>query len=271
MMSPAMGRNLRVSYHSREQQEEYLRRFGYLDSHDTKDAVSNKHFSEAVHKFQKMTGLKKTGTVNKDTIQQMEKRRCGLSDFAKGNKKSSEDKWSKTHLEYSFDNYSPDMSKEDIKHEFKKAFQMWSDVTPLTFTKVDSSSADITIKFTSKDHGDHKAFDGSGEVVAYATSLEKGEIHFDEDETWGLTDDDESTNVITTAAHEIGHALGLDHSDVEDAVMFPYVQEFSHDFDLHESDIDGIQEKYGAKKRSHRRPLRPTPRPRRTTPKPNPV
>lgn len=51
-------------------------------------------------------------------------------------------------------------------------------------------------------------------------------------------------SLFLVAAHEFGHALGLEHSSIRDALMFPmytYVEEFS----LHRDDIEGIQYLYG--------------------------
>lgn len=46
-------------------------------------------------------------------------------------------------------NYSPDLDREVIDDAFKRAFKVWSDVTPLTFTQIYSGEADIMIMFGS--------------------------------------------------------------------------------------------------------------------------
>lgn len=47
-------------------------------------------------------------------------------------------------------NYSPDLDRAVIDDAFKRAFQVWSDVTPLTFTQIYSGEADIMIMFGSQ-------------------------------------------------------------------------------------------------------------------------
>lgn len=44
-------------------------------------------------------------------------------------------------------NYSPDMDSRLIDDAFARAFKVWSDVTPLTFTRLDDGTADIMISF----------------------------------------------------------------------------------------------------------------------------
>jgi len=47
------------------------------------------------------------------------------------------------------------------------------------------------------------------------------------------------------AAHEFGHSLGLSHSSVQGAIMFPYYQHLGDNYTLSSDDITGIQAIYG--------------------------
>lgn len=44
-------------------------------------------------------------------------------------------------------NYSPDLDSSVIDDAFARAFKVWSDVTPLTFTRLFDGVADIMISF----------------------------------------------------------------------------------------------------------------------------
>lgn len=50
-------------------------------------------------------------------------------------------------LTYRFINYTPDLPRFVVNEIIKKAFKVWSDVTPLTFQQVFSGQADILIRF----------------------------------------------------------------------------------------------------------------------------
>lgn len=43
--------------------------------------------------------------------------------------------------------HSPDMDEETIDDAFFRAFKVWSDVTPLKFTRLTTGEADIMINF----------------------------------------------------------------------------------------------------------------------------
>ena len=45
--------------------------------------------------------------------------------------------------------------------------------------------------------------------------------------------------------HELGHSLGLGHSDVQDAIMAPYYAGYKPQLRLHQNDIERIQKIYG--------------------------
>lgn len=73
-----------------------------------------------------------------------------------------------------------------------------------------------------------------------------GDIHFDDSETWTLnlrSNGLQPIDLVTVAAHEIGHALGLDHTTVPNSLMLN-TYTGSHRF-LGIDDIAGIQSLYG--------------------------
>ncbi|XP_077023905.1 matrix metalloproteinase-9 [Tamandua tetradactyla] len=66
---------------------------------------------------------------------------------------------------------------------------------------------------------------------------------FDRDKKWGFCPD-QGYSLFLVAAHEFGHALGLDHSSVPEALMYP-MYSFTEGPPLHEDDVKGIQHLYG--------------------------
>uniref|UniRef100_A0A915HZK8 Peptidase metallopeptidase domain-containing protein n=1 Tax=Romanomermis culicivorax TaxID=13658 RepID=A0A915HZK8_ROMCU len=143
------------------------------------------------------------------------------------------------------------------------AFQVWSKVSKLTFQETRDNNADIVLKFASGYHGDNYPFDGPNVVLAHAFFPARGmggDVHFDDDEPWNdRMAKDNTVFLLSTAAHEIGHSLGLGHSKVQNSLMYPYYKYDMKEVKLEYDDIMGIQALYGAGAGGiPRKPVEPT-------------
>ncbi len=234
--------------------QEFLRRFGYLQKSRvgaSSETVFDDSTSAALRMFQRFHGLAVTGAFDDATVAEMSKPRCGFPDrLPIGEYELNDRKWPRTALTYSFDNYSQDIGEAATRGAVEAALALWSRVTPLRFSEL-RSGGDLRISFVSGAHNDDYPFDGPGQVLAHAffppptAGALAGDAHFDESESWqvALPIGIGRFDLVTVAAHEFGHSLGLEHSAVRGALMFPtYGGVQRH---LHRDDIDGIRVLYG--------------------------
>jgi len=170
--------------------------------------------------------------------------------------------WDKTELAYTFINGTEKIAGERERELVRAAFDLWAAETPLTFTEVSNpNDADIVIAWASGEHGDGDPFDGPGDVLAHASypnpyTSRKVFLHFDDDERWVDSESDD-VDLLTVAAHEIGHTLGFDHSRDPRALMYPsYIG--PHRF-LGADDIAGAHDVYGARSQVPDSPQVPAP------------
>ncbi|KAM7413464.1 hypothetical protein PAMA_020722 [Pampus argenteus] len=187
--------------------------------------LTNRSLSQDLETMQAFFGLEVTGVLNAETLEVMKAPRCGVSDISRYGHFHGKPRWQKRLITYRITRYTPDLAQSQVDATIAKAFQLYSDVIPLDFKQIYSGTADIMILFKGGPHGDFYPFDGRGGVLAHANSPgqgQGGDTHFDDDETWTLTQ--RGVNLLLVAAHEFGHALGLDHSRDRRALMYPTYQ-----------------------------------------------
>lgn len=139
------------------------------------------------------------------------------------------------------------------------AFSAWSAVANLTFVEVADTGEAFNAPGASGDIriGGH-FFDGAGGVLAHGYyppnngDTAAGDIHFDTGDLWKIGFGGAGFDLFQVMAHEVGHALGLDHTGVAGSLMNPfYTEAFAGP---QADDIAGMQYIYG-------RPISPVPLP----------
>lgn len=220
-------------------------------------------FEDTLRKMQEYFGLEVTGHLDSNTLEVMARPRCGFTDVSRYGHFDGRPKWDKTVVTYRITNYTPDLSQSDVDATIAKALKLYSDVIPLDFKQINSGTADIMIMFKNRDHGDFAPFDGESGVLAHAFSPgdgHGGDTHFDEDENWTLTS--AGSNLFLVAAHEFGHAMGLAHSQVQTALMYPTYQYVNTaGYKLPDDDRQGVQALYGVRATEAQPDPIPQPRP----------
>ncbi|KAK6296597.1 hypothetical protein J4Q44_G00327390 [Coregonus suidteri] len=171
------------------------------DDETVAESIIKPDFNKSLEAMQAFFGLEVTGVLDKNTLEVM-KSRCGVSDISRYGHFHRKPKWEKSTVTYRITQYTPDLRQSDIDATLAQAFQIYSDIMGTSILLM-----------------------GPNGVLAHANSPGRdqgGDTHFDDDETWTLSQ--RGVNLLLMAAHEFGHALGLDHSRDRRALMFPTYQ-----------------------------------------------
>lgn len=243
----------------------YLSKYGYLGKDDGTEALVTEenigqYIKGAVKEFQAFAGLEQTGELDDVTVELMGTPRCGVRDLEQsadvefGEKSGAYvlqgSRWQKKHLTYRILKYPIPgrVSNAEVDQAVKEAFEMWQAVTELTFSRRNSGRVDIEIRFDRYEHGDGDPFDGPGGTLAHAYFPQfGGDMHVDDSEHWSVQSF-KGTNLKQTIVHELGHSLGLSHSDKREAVMAPFYRGWDPYLKLSNDDKQAIQSLYGQKR-----------------------
>tara|TARA_Y100000310_G_C20676599_1_gene813433 strand:+ start:1014 stop:1679 length:666 start_codon:yes stop_codon:yes gene_type:complete len=155
-----------------------------------------------------------------------------------------------THLTYHIWNRDADLEESVWDAEIAKAFDCWTKVTNLSFEAVsETTTTDIIIGVSNRKRS---GFGEEGDILAWAQMPTSRNFDgllwsmFDLAENWTVNVEEYGVLLRAVCAHEIGHLLGLGHSQHATALMYPYYAPHIQAPQLLD-DIPRIQKLYGRK------------------------
>lgn len=194
-----------------------------------------------------------TGVLDESTVEMMEMPRCGNPDKLRKQPPIRKKRFVITDgsrhpsltTTYKIGRYPVRFNKTRklVDAQIKKAFDVWSEHAHINFTKTDGD-AHINLNFYPRRHrGCDDMFDGPNGTLAHAFSpADGGDVHFDDEEKWVIGAG--GSDIFTIAVHELGHALGISHSQANNSIMKP-IYKYSPSLKLAGDDIAAIQTLYG--------------------------
>lgn len=182
------------------------------------DRVRREGLDDALKSYQGFHGLAATAAWDAATLETLGRPRCALPDVMPT--RASVCKWPMKTVAWAQAVDLPGVPPEVVARVFRRAWQSWADACGVEPVEVEPADAVVNVLSLS---GSGKAYslDGPGGVLAWSqlpcqsSATSRLRQVYDRSEPWT------EALLLAVAAHEIGHALGLDH-DAPGTLMAPY-------------------------------------------------
>jgi hypothetical protein len=131
----------------------------------------------------------------------------------------------------------------DLVESVEAAMAVWKATRLVGFEPAREATADLVLGMRRGHHGACEPFGVSAAVAHAGPSAPGTFIHFDAGRSWSARGGDGAVSLFHTALHELGHVLGLGHSEDASAVMSNAPGDRGR---LAPDDLAGLQSLYGA-------------------------
>lgn len=200
---------------------DYLIDFGYCEDGITKTVGD---VADAIRDLQRRAGIAVDGVPGAVTQAATRLPRCGVRENAL---RGGVGKWAKTNLTYALANYVDGIPIDAQDKIFAAGCDAWSRVCGLSFKRTgDQQNADLLLSVSAERREDFGRRNG---VLAWAELPPSDDwddqlrIKFDDAELWRAASGTGAGVILLNVwTHELGHAIGLDHSRIASALMAPY-------------------------------------------------
>lgn len=209
---------------------EVLESRGWLNGHTT----CPRRIAEAVDRLQDWAGLERTGGLDVATLAELDAPRfCALPDVMHLN--ATLCKWPDGSIPYFVQDAFPGLTLDATWAAFDWALTLWAESARLVPKRAATArEARIVARV--------KRLDGPSGVLAQSQlpcgGISQAMQDYDSSESW-----DKTIMARLVIAHEVGHALGLDHAPGKGSLMSPYYD--AAITKLQPWDVAEIQKRYG--------------------------